>query len=209
MGQNDAVMLPIPWSLVIPVKEADAAKSRLITPLTLDKPAFVRAMAMDVLSVALELVPAPRIFLVSNDSYLTKFADEHRIRTVADPQAGLNEAIIAGLANVPAGPVAVLLADVPALRPEDLTKALAAARHHSASLLADAEGTGTVLLTSQDPMISPSFGPGSAAKHATWATPLQLELPHLQRDVDRAEDLVQARALGVGPRTAAAWPAAM
>lgn len=98
----------------------------------------------------------------------------------------------------------MLLGDLPALRAEDLVAALESCAAHPTCVVPDAEGTGTVLLTSTVGPPQPRFGPGSAARHALAATLLALDLPRLRRDVDTAADLATAMSLGVGPRTAAA-----
>jgi 2-phospho-L-lactate guanylyltransferase len=70
--------------------------------------------------------------------------------------------------------------------------------------VADAAGTGTTLLTALGVGLDPHFGAGSARAHQqAGAVPLAGDWPGLTRDVDTAEDLRAALALGVGPRTAA------
>jgi 2-phospho-L-lactate guanylyltransferase len=110
-------------------------------------------------------------------------------------------------------PAAVLLADLPALRPEDLEAGLAAAeaafgRRPAApmAVVPDADGTGTVLLAARTPAaLDPAFGAGSLAEHVRrGAVRLDLDLPRLRRDVDTRADLDAALALGVGARTASA-----
>jgi 2-phospho-L-lactate guanylyltransferase len=113
------------------------------------------------------------------------------------------------------GPTAVLLGDLPALRPGDLQDALAAAWRvltgpsrrcpPRMAFVPDTDGSGTVLLaaTAADAM-DPAFGTGSAAEHARrGATRLELPLPRLRRDVDDLADLEAALALGCGPQTTA------
>jgi 2-phospho-L-lactate guanylyltransferase len=132
---------------------------------------------------------------------------------VADvPDAGLNPALAYAAARArPRGAstpgLAALAADLPALRAEDLTDALRAADAATATraFVADAAGTGTVLLASSpEAGLEPCFGPNSAAAHAaSGAQQLAGAWPSLRRDVDTAADLADAVRLGVGPRTAA------
>jgi 2-phospho-L-lactate guanylyltransferase len=71
--------------------------------------------------------------------------------------------------------------------------------------VADAPGTGTVLLTAPPGVpLDPRFGVGSAAAHrASGAVPLTGPWPSLRRDVDTAADLADAARLGLGPATRA------
>jgi 2-phospho-L-lactate guanylyltransferase len=102
-------------------------------------------------------------------------------------------------------PVAVLLGDVPALRPGDLAAGLGAAAAYDLAFVPDADGTGTVLLTALDAgRLRPRFGAGSARRHEDGGhRRLDLPLPRLRTDVDDAGSLARAAALGLGPRTAA------
>jgi 2-phospho-L-lactate guanylyltransferase len=110
-----------------------------------------------------------------------------------------------------AGPehgIAALLADLPALRPAELRDALdTAATLATQTFLPDRAGTGTTLLAAPAGCaFTPRFGVGSARAHEVLAKRL-IEppggWPGLRTDVDTADDLRRAAALGVGKRTAA------
>jgi 2-phospho-L-lactate guanylyltransferase len=205
------------WTLVLPVKGGPAAKSRLGAP-----PALATAIALDCLDAVLGCPDVARAVVVTADDAAAAAAGAAGADVVREsrPGAGLRAALDDGLAAAE-GPVAVLLADLPALRPADLSAALreaARALHGpggrdaaggaapAMAFVPDADRTGTVLLAGLDPAaVRPAFGPGSAAGHArSGARRLDLPLPRLRRDVDTREDLATALALGVGPRTAAA-----
>jgi 2-phospho-L-lactate guanylyltransferase len=108
--------------------------------------------------------------------------------------------------------VAALSADLPALRPAELDLALQAAAAYDRAFLADAAGTGTVLLTARPGHeLRPEYGPDSRQAHvASGAHDLTLEIgeavPGLRRDVDTVTDLSTAAGLGIGPATSAALP---
>ena len=106
----------------------------------------------------------------------------------------------------PDAAVAVLLADVPALRGADLTPALAAAGQHPSAVVPDLDGTGTVLLTAgPHTALRHAFGPGSAARHRDLgAVVLDLDLPRLRRDVDTARTCARPRGSASGPGDRAA-----
>jgi 2-phospho-L-lactate guanylyltransferase len=201
---------------VLPVKHAEQAKSRLATPPGIDRAGLARAIALDCLAAARASAAVDRLVVVTSDPVVGAVAGRF-CAVEDDPGTGLLGAVDAGvrraLAERPAGPLAVLLADVPALRSHDLAAALNECGRYAAAFVPDLEGTGTVLLAATaTARLSPAFGPGSAARHeAGGAVRLDLDLPSLRRDVDTWDTLGQAITIGVGPATAAvtrreAWP---
>ncbi|MEO8261080.1 MAG: 2-phospho-L-lactate guanylyltransferase, partial [Pseudolysinimonas sp.] len=122
------------------------------------------------------------------------------VATESSP-TGIAEAIALGLPSD--GLRAVLLGDLPALRPDDLAAALESARSHPHAFVADADGTGTTLVTAGPGVeFLHHFGQGSAQRHRDAGL---IELPagdSLRRDVDLPEHLDQLRDQ-LGPRTAA------
>lgn len=199
------------WSLVVPVQHASRAKSRLDPPHPLSRPDLARAVARDTLEQVCRALPPPQVTVVTSDPTATQVARDLGARVVDDPGQGLNVAVRAGLTAAGAAAagasegrtgLAVLLGDLPALTPVELTAALAACAAHPAAVVPDADGAGTVLLTSTGEPPCPQFGPGSAARHGRTASRLELDLPGLRRDVDTASDLAAALQLGVGRHTA-------
>ncbi|WP_337059299.1 2-phospho-L-lactate guanylyltransferase [Kineococcus sp. G2] len=193
------------WRVVVPVKGGGDAKTRLDLPPG-PRLALATAMALDCLDAVLRCTAVGRVLCVSDDGAVRAAAGALGARAVPAGGPGLGRAVDAGLAALPPGPTAVLVADLPALRPEDLGAALAeAARHRGPVLVADADGDGSVLVADRDGPPPHRFGTGSAAAHrAAGARELTGPLPGLRRDVDTLDALRRATALGVGPRTAAA-----
>lgn len=196
------------WHVVIPVKGTDLAKSRLDAPAPLRRSDLARAVATDTVEAACEAVGPGLLTVVTSDAVVRDIALALGARVVADPGQGLNAAVAAGWQDVPEQPGrrigwAALLGDLPALRPEDLRQALEACSAHPRAVVPDAEGTGSVLLTSTVAPPLPRFGPGSAARHGSedGAVRLELDLPRLRRDVDTAEDLRVVVGLGAGRHT--------
>lgn len=208
---GDMTGAPIPspdalalWTVVVPFKPASLGKSRLTRD---DR--LVRAIALDTVAATLGCARVGRVIAVTADSALASdlaaLGAETRLERVP---AGITAALALGLADVPlADPRAALLGDLPALISADLAAALALAVSHDRSYVADAEGTGTTLVTARGGAAFESFfGAGSAARHAD-AGMVRLPVPQsssLRRDVDDAEQLAAARAYGLGPRTLAA-----
>jgi 2-phospho-L-lactate guanylyltransferase len=207
VGEDGPVSTPLPWQVVVPVKHVGAAKSRLDPPAGVVRAYLARAMARDTLDSVCATVGPASVVVVTSDAHARLTAERWGARVVPDPGAGLDAAVSAGLGacreHRPGGPVAVLLGDVPALRPEDLTLALRECARHPRAVVPDHVGTGTVLLTTTGPALEPSYGVGSAARHSRQATLLALDLPRLRQDVDDLTDLQRVVSLGVGPATLA------
>lgn len=189
------------WTVVLPVKAPATAKTRLGLPDD-ERAALARAFALDTVAAALACRTVGTTVVVTDDAEL---AAELRVlgADVLDASLPLNAAIEAASRGRP-GPVAAVPADVPALRPETLADALQVAGAHARAVVADRRAEGTVLLTAlRAEDLSPSFGPRSFEVHRrSGAVPLTpRRWPDLRCDVDTAEDLAAARALGVGAAT--------
>jgi len=207
------------WSLVIPVKVLARAKSRLTGLPAADREKLVLAMAADTVAAASAAAAVGGVFVVTDDPAVRAEAAGLAAVVLPDaPAAGLNEALSYGAhtasARWPARGVAALAADLPALRPAELTAALTAAGAVGRAFVPDAEGTGTTLYAAPPrASFEPLFGIGSRARHLA-AGLAELDLPGLhglRRDVDTAAELRLAADLGVGPRTSAMltaldWP---
>lgn len=201
-------MRRVRWTLLVPIKALPAAKSRLASTLGDDLPtglhvALVEAMRADVLAAARATPQVARVVVVADDDHAYP-AD----RTIRQRRPGLNGALSDGAdyaaGHWPADGVAALVGDLPALRPAELGAALDAAAGHPAAFVPDADGTGTTLLTAAPRcVLRPEFGVGSAARHRLHAVALADAGPGLRRDVDTADDLDAAVALGAGAASSA------
>lgn len=199
------------WSVVVPAKRLAVAKTRL-RPLTAvlgddagaGHDALVLALLADTVAAAIACPAVTEVVVVTDDPDAAEVVGALGARTVADaPDRGLNPALEHGARSV-TGPVAALSSDLPALRPPELAAALVAAGDHPRAFVADAQGTGTTLLTAAGVPLEPHFGSGSAQAHrSSGAVALSGHWPGLLRDVDTDADLRAALALGAGPRTAA------
>ncbi|AXK37268.1 2-phospho-L-lactate guanylyltransferase [Streptomyces armeniacus] len=204
---------PPSWRLVIPLKPLSRAKSRLAAHADdAQRPGLALAFAQDTVSAALACTAVAGVAVVTDDARAAAELSALGARIVPDtPSGGLNAALVHGAAAVraeaPGAPVAALNADLPALRPGELARVLAAAAAHPRAFLADAAGTGTTLLSARPPhALAPHFGERSRARHlASGAVELTLrDVPGARQDVDTADDLRAALALGVGGYSAAA-----
>jgi 2-phospho-L-lactate guanylyltransferase len=186
-------------TVVVPFRSG--GKSRL--------PAEIRvevslAMLGDVLDAA--VAHGERVRLVTDDGAAAVVAAGLGVEVVDDPGGGQGAAVRAALAGLD-GVCLVVNADLPRIRPSDLT-ALAFAPHAGAvAIVPAADGTTNALGLPYAEVFQPLYGPGSAGQFRAHAAALQLflhelALPNVRDDVDTAADL---RRIGprAGPRTRA------
>ncbi|MEU4607906.1 2-phospho-L-lactate guanylyltransferase [Kribbella sp. NPDC023972] len=197
------------WTLAIPVKRTAIAKSRLAAAYPQHRPELARAFAVDTTAAALASPLVRAVLVVTDDPVVAADVTAVGARVVPDlPAAGLNEALLHGAtvaaAEFPDNGIVALSADLPALRPAELTAVLAACVAPR-SFVVDLPGTGTTLLAAAPGItLDPRFGVGSALAHqVSGAIPIELTgIDSVRRDVDTAADLAHAVQLGVGPATA-------
>ncbi|MGD9955813.1 MAG: 2-phospho-L-lactate guanylyltransferase [Candidatus Nanopelagicales bacterium] len=202
---------PLEWVVIAPVKRLDRAKTRLSTRPAGERRDLALAFAVDSIRAARACEPVGRVVVVSDDQEVRQAAESLGAEWLPDlVDAHLNE-VIASVADGlraadPDLALAALVADLPALRPDELRRALQSASDVPRGFVADAAGTGTTLLTARPGVdLDPRFGVRSRAAHAASGA-VALEpgpVPGLRRDVDTEVDLWDAGRLGVGPATAA------
>ena len=209
-----AVDTPFTWSLVIPVKVLAHAKSRLTGLAGARRPELALALAADTVAAAVGCPEVAAVIVVSDDPAAAAELTGLGAHVVPDePDDGLNPALVHGAtvasALRPAAATGALAADLPALRPAELGRALRAAAGWPEAFVPDAAGSGTTLYTAAPgSRFQPRFGPGSRRRHrSAGVTELDLaDVPGLRRDVDTPADLNSAAGLGLGPRMAAIAP---
>ncbi|WP_222706708.1 2-phospho-L-lactate guanylyltransferase [Lacisediminihabitans profunda] len=199
------------WWVVVPVKGTADAKSRFGGSPGAHA-SLARAIALDTVEAALATPGVLGVLVVTSSEASADFAGIGATVVVEAGPPGLTSAIAQGIERATARSamgegVAILLGDLPALSAEELGQALGLAAAHPRAMVADADGTGTTLITALSPAThAPAFGIGSAAAHAAAG---YVVLPvsaasGLRRDVDTLEELRElAGRLGV--RTAAAF----
>jgi 2-phospho-L-lactate guanylyltransferase len=201
---------PGSWCLVVPVKRLALAKSRLASVAGAHRSDLALAFALDTVAAALACAPVRLVVAVTDEPVAATALADLGATVVSDrPDAGLNPALAHGAEFARARHrdcgVGALSADLPALRPGELTIALGQAAGHDVCFVRDAGGDGTTLLLArQGARLEPQFGASSARLHAhAGAVELTGELASLRRDVDTEDDLAAASLLGLGPRSAA------
>jgi 2-phospho-L-lactate guanylyltransferase len=200
----------ITWSVLMPVKVLTQAKSRLAGLAGPRRGELALAVACDTVTVALETARVARVVVITDDPVAAAALTRLGAQVIPDePRDGLNAALLHGAAvaarSWPASGTAALSADLPALRPDELARALKAAAGWPNAFVADVAGDGTTLYTAAPGVaFRPAFGLASRARHAAGgAAELELtDIPGLRQDVDTPADLRGAAELGLGPRTA-------
>ena len=196
--------------LILAVKRLAAAKTRLAPMFSAPtREKVVLAMLVDTLTAAARVSSVRRITVVTPDDVAAAAAAELGAEVLPDPTPDghpdpLNNAIAAAerVLSKSASNIVVLQGDLPALQTQELTEAIAAARQHERSFVADRLGTGTAALCAFGTALGPQFGPNSAARHRhSGAIELTGAWPGLRCDIDTPDDLIVARRLGVGPAT--------
>jgi len=201
------------WSVLMPVKVLAQAKSRLAALAGLQgsrRAEFALALACDTVAAVRGCDQAARVIVITDDQVAGPALAELGALVVPDePRDGLNAALRYGAAHAaarwPGDGTAALSADLPALRPDEIGRALRAAAAWPTSFVADAAGDGTTLYAAAPGQrFRPAFGLASRSRHAAGgAVELDLDgIPGLRRDVDTPDDLRGAVALGLGPRSA-------
>jgi 2-phospho-L-lactate guanylyltransferase len=205
-----ADIAPFTWSMLIPVKVLAQAKSRLARLGGERRVGLALAMARDTVTAALACEQAARVIVITDDKTAAAALGALGAIVIPDePSGGLNAALRHGAGHArnrwPGCGVAALSADLPAVRPAEIGRALRAAAGWPTAFVADAPGHGTTLYTAVPNVpFQPSFGLASRSRHAAGgARELDLDgLDGLRRDVDTPEDLCAAAAIGLGPHTA-------
>ncbi|KAA0919506.1 2-phospho-L-lactate guanylyltransferase [Dietzia sp. ANT_WB102] len=205
------------WTIVVPVKSLDRAKSRLVPALTGDaRRALVVAMAADVLRACRDTPGVVRVRVVSADPRVEDLALRTGAEFVDEPADSdsphgdpLNFALDRALGDV-TGPAGVVTADLPELRPEHLSRILDVASRHPHATVTDHRGAGTTMAfwTGAPATRVCRFGLDSAARYRVegGAVPIAVkgDLDAAARDVDVPGDLAALPGRSVGPATAGA-----
>jgi 2-phospho-L-lactate/phosphoenolpyruvate guanylyltransferase len=196
------------WTVLVPVKLTAIAKSRLsgVTPQLRQRLAV--AFALDTVAAALRCSLVDRVLVVTDDPAGSRFATLGAVVVPDEPDAGLNPALEHAWRHArrlhPLTSIAAISSDLPALRPDDLERALTVT-DHPRWFVSDAAHDGTTMIASvEGAPWTPRFGQHSRVAHRA-AGMFELDIAgieRLRRDVDTDVDLRDAERYGLGPETA-------
>lgn len=197
------------FGVIVPVKPPAIAKSRLGRLGDDVRRSLATAFAADTIEAALRAELVDVVLAVTDDHRLAADLKAMGAEVMPDGTTDdLNGSLVQAAAELarrsPGRRPTALCADLPALRPEDLDRALAASVGGPPAFVADADRVGTTMLSAEDlDTFRPAFGPGSRVEHlSAGAVEIDLVgLDRLRRDVDTPDDLAAALRLGIGPRS--------
>jgi 2-phospho-L-lactate guanylyltransferase len=197
------------FAVLVPVKPPAFAKSRLRDLGDQARRDLATAFAVDTVSAAVACPVVDRVLVVTDDHELARGLADLGVEVLPDGTSDdLNGTLRLAAAEMarrrPDLHLVALCADLPALRPDELTLALSAAQGSGMAFVADADGVGTTAVVAADlDAFRPAFGPGSRQRHLdAGAREVEgVDVPSLRRDVDDRDSLAEAVRLGVGPRT--------
>lgn len=193
---------------VVPVKPLALAKTRLALPRA-QRRRLALAFAVDTISSLSASRLVSGVVVVTPDLAVARRVRELGAHVAPEEGAGLGAAVRWGIELAvrwrPSSGVAVVPADLPCLRAEDVTAVLSGAAAPEGAFVPDRRGTGTTLLVHpRGRTAETSYGPGSAARHSLLGLHrLDDAPPRTRHDVDTLEDLRSAARVGTGPETAA------
>jgi len=203
----DCLAVPFSWGVVVPVKRLSVAKTRLASYGDEVRQQLALAFAADVVTVALQAPTVRHVLVVTDDERATELLVALGATSAADdPDDGLNPALVHGADLLrrrdPGLGIVTLSADLPALRPQDLSDVLTLVEPGRRGFVADSGATGTTLLAAgPGANLLPAYGARSREQHLRSGA-RELPAPEgLRRDVDTPADLELAVRLGVGAHT--------
>ncbi|MBS4754556.1 2-phospho-L-lactate guanylyltransferase [Nocardioides sp. zg-ZUI104] len=181
--------------VVVPVKQLDAAKSRLSSDPGLRRRMAV-ALCRSTLTVAARCASPERVFVLTRDEDVVDLAQQMGVGVLLDVGTDLNSALDAGLDVLrrtrPEATVAVLVADLPHLRPAELRRVLMTAQRSTAPRhVPDRHGTGTTFVSlPPGRRLAMAFGGHSADRFARrGSVPIVAAPPGIRADLDTSDDL--------------------
>lgn len=204
--------MTVAWSVVVPVKSWQSAKSRFAVPLGL-RAEVAEALTLDTLDALTTHPDVSHVVVVTADPEAGREASERGATVLDERSAGslspLNSAVRQGCdfiaAELSDGPTVVVPADLAYLTVDVLTGALAALDSAGAAHIPDLDGTGTTLLAApRASEIDPHYGIGSSALHAEHGFPRLVDVdPRIRTDVDQMNDLSSDPSWTLGPHLSA------
>lgn len=197
---------PGPWTVAIALKGLAAGKSRLAPTVPAhERGELLVAMASDVVAAARASCAFRRILVVTPEPALAWRLGSCVVVLPERRASGLDDAYRRAIRAAGHGPLALVAADLPGLRADDLDHVAAVAEEIGGPVVvADHEGTGTTVLAGPVARyLEPRFGAGSRDAHVASGA---VDVSHtcsqtVRHDVDTWAALAAMGSVDVGPAT--------
>jgi 2-phospho-L-lactate guanylyltransferase len=181
---------------VVPVKALAASKTRLAGGERKEIEALSLAMMLDVLDALLRVPELDRVAVVTPDAEVARAARDAGAEALLRDDPGLNASIEAAAAELAPGEgdgVLVVLGDVAAAAPDEVSQLVRSLAPPGVALAGSRDGGTSALLRIPRDVIPARFGADSAKRHREEAERAgvhyrELSLPSLAIDVDVAAD---------------------
>ena len=193
-----------PWDVFLPLKQFDAGKSRLGNIPADFRVSLIKAMAVDLIDVLLEVPQISSITIVGvHHEQLTDAANPHlRSFPISDP-IDINSDLQLAIGDSKL--IAIFLPDLPSVKTAEILRALELANAHHTSFIADQNSIGSTAFFSTVGKVVTHFGTNSAATHRS-AQAIELIDPQfegIKADCDDWSDLLAINTSDLGQATRA------
>jgi 2-phospho-L-lactate guanylyltransferase (CobY/MobA/RfbA family) len=192
------------WDVFLPLKQFDAGKSRLGNIPADFRVSLIKAMAVDVIDVLLQVPQISSITIVGVDhEQLTDAANPHlRSFPILEP-IDINSDLQMAIGD--SKRIAIFLPDLPSVKTAEILRALELANAHHTSFIADQNSIGSTAFFSTVGKVATHFGANSAAAHRD-AQAIELIDPQfkgIKADCDDWSDLLAIDISDLGHATRA------
>ena len=186
--------------ILVPVKNLENAKQRLASVLDQGtRTELAQAMLHDVLDALAACCSNSEVSLVTSDPFALNLAQTFSFQIIPDATNRSETDAIAMATQLcesrGVGSTLIIPADIPLIRPSEVTAVLQAAPEKGSVLVPAADGRGTNAIFRRPAALFPlrfgndSFKPHLAAARATGNPSLVLSLPGIALDIDKPSDL--------------------
>ena len=192
------------WDVFLPLKQFDAGKSRLGNIPADFRVSLIKAMALDLIDVLLQVPQISSITIVGVDHEQLTDAANPRLRSFPISQPiDINSDLQMAIGDSKL--IAIFLPDLPSVKTTEISKALALASGHRTSFIADRNSIGSTAFFSTIGKVVTHFGINSAEAHRS-AQAIELNDPQfkgIKADCDDWSDLLAIDISDLGHATRA------
>jgi 2-phospho-L-lactate guanylyltransferase (CobY/MobA/RfbA family) len=193
-----------PWDVFLPLKQFAAGKSRLSTIPDDFRVSLIKAMAVDLIDVLLQVPRISSITIVGVDHQELTNSANPKVRSFPISQPiDINSDLQLAIGDSKL--IAIFLPDLPSAKAAEISEALELASTHRTSFIADQNSIGSTAFFSTVGKIATHFGANSAAAHRS-AQAIELIDPMfkgIKADCDDWSDLLAINTSDLGHATRA------